>query len=199
VVFCTRFQVVNAHTNSSSRVAAQIVVDSSFRILTIAAGFLGDKTDSQILKSSTLFNDIEQGTLLNAPFTQYLIADSQYPLLPWLIVPFAQPLPGPLQADFNAAHATMRLPALRTAASLRNWGVLSRPVTEELKMAVAYIGACSILHNSLLMREDFSALASGFEDSDSGPCDSLEGEAVSSKALALRETLAKKLHDSRNS
>lgn len=49
------------------------------------------------------------------------------------------------------------------------------------------------------MREDFSALASGFEDSDSGPCDSLEGEAVSSKALALRDTLAKKLDDSRNS
>ncbi|QCD83239.1 hypothetical protein DEO72_LG2g3582 [Vigna unguiculata] len=93
----------------------------------------------------------------------------------------------------------MRLPALRTAASLRNWGVLSRPVTEELKMAVAYIGACSILHNSLLMREDFSALASGFEDSDSGSCDSFEGEAVSSKALALRDTLAKKIHDSRNS
>ncbi|KAK7348738.1 hypothetical protein VNO80_23388 [Phaseolus coccineus] len=199
VVFCTRFHVINPHTNSTSRVAAQIVVDSSFRILTIVAGFLGDKSDFQILQSSTLFNDIEQGTLLNAPFTQYLIADSQYPLLPWLIVPFAHPPPESVQADFNAAHATMRLPALRTAASLRNWGVLSRPVTEELKMAVAYIGACSILHNSLLMREDFSALASGFEDSDSGPFDSLEGEAVSSKALAFRDTLAKKIHDSRNS
>jgi len=49
------------------------------------------------------------------------------------------------------------------------------------------------------MREDFSALASGFEDSESGPCDSLENEAVSSKALAFRDSLATKIHESRNS
>ncbi|TKY59079.1 putative nuclease HARBI1 [Spatholobus suberectus] len=197
VVLCARFRVVNADA-STSRVAAQIVVDSSFRILTIVAGFLGDKTDSQILKASTLFKDIQQGALLNAAFNQYVIADSQYPLLPWLMVPFADPLPGSAEANFNAAHEIMRLPALRAAASLKNWGVLSRPVGEELKMAVAYIGACSILHNSLLMREDLSALASGFEECSSGPRAS-EDEAVSPKALALRDTLAtvaRKIRDS---
>lgn len=59
-------------------------------------------------------------------------------------------------------------------------------------MAVAYIGACSILHNSLLMREDFSALASEFEDCNQGFCNAaaFEGEAVSSVALALRDNLA---------
>ncbi|XP_027348316.1 protein ALP1-like [Abrus precatorius] len=206
VVLCSRFQVLNSSTSS---VAAQFVVDSSFRILTIVAGFLGHKSDSRILKSSTLFNDIEEGTLLNAPplnaVNQYLIADSGYPLLPWLIVPFVNPVNGSVEENFNAVHEAMRVPALRTAASLRNWGVLSRPVTEEIKMVVAYIGACSILHNGLLMREDFSALASGLEDwtqrcsDNSEPCALEEESPVSSKALALRSTLAtmaKKIHNS---
>ncbi|MED6216171.1 hypothetical protein PIB30_005052 [Stylosanthes scabra] len=47
--------------------------------------------------------------------------------------------------------------------NLRNWDVLGGPIWEEFKVAVAYIGACSILHNGLLMREDFSALASEIE------------------------------------
>ncbi|KAK7362622.1 hypothetical protein VNO77_04740 [Canavalia gladiata] len=204
VVLCSRFEVVNANTPC---VAAQIVVDSSFRILSIVAGFLGHKSDARILKTSTLFKDIEEGTLLNSPpvnaVNQYLIADSGYPLLPWLVVPFADPLPGSVEENFNAVHEAMRVPALRTAASLRNWGVLSKPVDEELKMVVAYIGACSILHNSLLMREDFSALASDFEDcrqsyNNSENCN-LEDHPVDSKALALRSTLAtmaKKIHNS---
>ncbi|KAG5143726.1 hypothetical protein JHK82_019421 [Glycine max] len=217
-VLCTRFNiVVNANSTTTttttndkvsvSQVAAQIVVDSSSRILTIAAGFLGHKSDSQILQASTLYNDIQQGTLLNAPCNQFLIGDSEYPLLPWLMVPYANPAPASAEENFNSAHEIMRLPALRAAASLRNWGVLSRPVCEELKTAVAYIGACSILHNSLLMREDFSALASEFEDCNQGcygePCNAmLDGEAVSSKALALRDNLAavaKKIRDSKNS
>ncbi|XP_061356350.1 protein ALP1-like [Gastrolobium bilobum] len=207
VVECSRFGVVNAATSNEECVAAQIVVDSSWRILSIVAGFLGDKSNSRILKASTLFKDIEGGLLLNAnpvnSVNQYLIGDSGYPLLPWLMVPFVETVPGSVEGNFNAAHDAMRLPALRTVASLKNWGVLNRPVCEELKMAVAYIGACSILHNSLLMREDFSALAGGFEDYchqnyTSESC-RLEDDHVTSKALVMRNTLAsmaKRIHNS---
>lgn len=193
VVFCSRFQV----SSSPHSIAAQIVVDSTWRILSIAAGFNGNKTDSVILKSSSLFKDIEEETLLNAPpvnaVCQYLIADSDYPLLPWLMVPFNDSLtvPGSVEDNFNAAHELMRLPALRTAASLKKWGVLSKPICEELKIAVAYIGACSILHNGLLMREDFSALASDFEHpSHGGEPRVVEDDPVTAKALVMRTTLA---------
>ena len=205
VLQCTRFEVVGAgEAPSSSLVAAQIVVDSSFRILSIVAGFLGRKSNSRILKASTLCQDIEGGKLLNAPpvkasngveVNQYLVGGEGYPLLPWLMVPFVEAVPGSVEENFNAGIEVMRVPAIRTAASLRNWGVLSGPVREEVKMAVAYIGACSILHNSLLMREDFSALAGEIEDYRLQQqryrefC-RLEDDSIMEKALVIRSTLA---------
>jgi hypothetical protein len=199
VVFCSRFEISSSSASKQSTIAAQIVVDSTCRILSIAAGFFGHKTDSTILKSSSLFNDIEEGNLLNDPsvnngVNQYLIGDSGYPLLPWLMVPFADnvTVSGSVEENFNAAHELMRIPAFKTDASLRKWGVLSRPVCEEIKMAVAYIGACSILHNSLLMREDFSALVSDFEHERKSvnPCVLEDDPLKTSKALAMRATLA---------
>lgn len=154
-----------------SSIAAQLVVDSSLRILNIVTGFHGHKGDSLVLKSTALGKDVQGGRLLNSPpvnlqgisVPQYLIGHAGYPLLPWLMVPFdaSDPLssPSPSQEDFNVIHCSMRAPALRTLASLKTWGILSRPIQEESNMAVACIAACSILHNVLLMREDFSALS----------------------------------------
>ncbi|XP_045813388.1 protein ALP1-like [Trifolium pratense] len=204
VVFCSRFEISSSspssqqHQQKQSTIAAQIVVDSTCRILSIAAGFFGHRTDSTILKGSSLFNDIEEGNLLNDSsvkgVNQYLIGDSEYPLLPWLMVPFADnvTVSGSVEENFNAAHELMRIPAFKTDASLRKWGVLSRPVCEEIKMAVAYIGACSILHNSLLMREDFSALVSDFEHERKSvnPFVLEDDPLKTSKALAMRATLA---------
>ncbi|RYQ91446.1 hypothetical protein Ahy_B09g097321 [Arachis hypogaea] len=57
VLHCTRFEVVSPRDPPSppSPVAAQLVVDSSCRILSVAAGFFGRKSNSRILKSSSLF------------------------------------------------------------------------------------------------------------------------------------------------
>ncbi|XP_043714762.1 protein ANTAGONIST OF LIKE HETEROCHROMATIN PROTEIN 1-like [Telopea speciosissima] len=172
VIDCTRFRVAKEGDYQEDSVAAQIVVDSSSRILSVVVGFHGDKGDSRVLKSSTLYRDVEEGKLLNSPplflkgvsVPQYLIGDGGYPLLPWLMVPIVDPVRTSCEEDFNVVHHLMRLPALRTIASLRNWGVLSRPIEEEFRTAVAYIGACSILHNVLLMREDYSALCDVTED-----------------------------------
>lgn len=156
-------------------VAAQIVVDSSSRILSIVAGFNGQKGNFQILKSSTLYKDIVDSKKLlnsqhiqyidNVAIPQYIVGDvGCYPLLPWLIVPFRDPMSNSCEERFNLGYDLMRVSGLRTIASLRSWGVLSRPIEAELKTAVAYIGACSILHNCLLMRDDFSALCDGLDN-----------------------------------
>ncbi|XP_050209105.1 protein ANTAGONIST OF LIKE HETEROCHROMATIN PROTEIN 1-like isoform X1 [Mercurialis annua] len=163
VIDCTRFQIDGDHDDYS--VAAQIVVDSSSRILSIVTGFRGEKGSSRALKSTTLYKDIESGKLLNSSsvsvngvsVNQYLIG-KKYPLLPWLMVPFLDALPNSDEERFNCAIDEMHLSSLRAICSLKNWGVLSKPIEEELKTGVAVIGACSILHNALLMRGDDSAL-----------------------------------------
>ncbi|XP_038678925.1 protein ALP1-like [Tripterygium wilfordii] len=171
VIDCTRFKIAREN-DSDYGIAVQIVADSSSRILSIAAGFRGDKGDSRVLKSSTLCKDIEAGNLLNSnpvhvngvAVNKYLIGDGGYPFLPWLIVPFVDVVPGSSEEKFNAAHTLMRIPVLRAIASLRNWAVLNEPIQEEFRTAVAFVGACSILHNVMLVREEDSALFDGLED-----------------------------------
>ncbi|XP_021283975.1 protein ALP1-like [Herrania umbratica] len=205
VIDCTRFNIVNENNGSIDSVAAQIVVDSSSKILSIVAGFKGDKGDSRVLKASTLYNDVEEGRLLNSSpvlvngvaINQYLVGDGGYPLLPWLMVPFVNVVPGSSEGKFNVAHSAMHVSALKTIASLKNWGILKKPMEEELKAAVAIIGACSILHNILLMREDDSALCELVGDylvhDQSSQCygeASLEENSTGKEASVIRDALA---------
>lgn len=181
VIGCTRFKIIRTkNPNNSSNpnqeeesIAAQIVVDSSCRILSIFAGSHGDKSNLRVLRSSTLYKDIEEGSLLNSPpiliekdaIPQYLVGDFGYPLLPWLIVPFDDPKPGSNDERFNDTLRLMRVSMQKTVASLKSWGILSKPIEEEeFRNGVAYIGACAILHNALLLREDYSGLCDRVED-----------------------------------
>ncbi|XP_039133274.1 protein ALP1-like [Dioscorea cayenensis subsp. rotundata] len=177
--------------HSGASVAAQIVTDSSSRILSIAAGFNGEKSDYQVLQCSSLYKDVVAGRLLSS--TQYFVGDGNYPLLPWLMVPYKDPIRGTCEEDFNVAHGLMFQPALRTVASLRNWGALGCLGEEEdLKMAVACIGTCAILHNVLLMREDYTAPSDesrGFSEVPEQQGEDLSCDSEK-KALVLRSMLS---------
>ncbi|KAK4340220.1 hypothetical protein RND71_041682 [Anisodus tanguticus] len=167
VICCVRFKV------NEESIAAQLVVDSSSRIISIIAGFRGDKTDLQVLKSSTLFQDIEKGTILmnsqglqinDVAVPKFLFGNGDYPLLNWLMLPFDDPGSQSNEENFNNAINLMRLPAVKAIESLKNWGVLRKPIEGEIKTTVASIGACSILHNMLLSREDYSAFCEDLSD-----------------------------------
>ncbi|CAN4107731.1 unnamed protein product [Withania somnifera] len=197
VLCCVRFKV------NEESIAAQLVVDSSSRIISIIAGFRGDKTDFQVLKSSTLFQDIEEGTVLmnsqamqinGVAVPQFLVGNGDYPLLNWLMLPFGDPISQSNEENFNNALNLVRLPAVKAIKSLRNWGILSEPIEGEIKTIVASIGACSILHNMLLSREDYTAFCEDLTDDYSfhqyqsslnpGDCDSV--------ACAVRSALVTK-------
>ncbi|KAL5540136.1 hypothetical protein UlMin_042360 [Ulmus minor] len=212
-ISCARFKIIRNDDLPEDSISAQIVVDSSSRILSIVARFRGGRNDSRILKSSILCKDIEGGRLLNSPpvyvngvaIDQYFVGDGRYPLLPWLIVPFVDAIPGSSEEYFNAAHKQIRLSASRTIVSLKNWGVLNQPIREEVKTLVAYVGACSILHNALLMREDYSALSDDLEahtlydrSSQDQRHNSLEDSSVDRKALVIRSALASRAKEFHN-
>ncbi|CAL5044400.1 unnamed protein product [Urochloa decumbens] len=188
--------------------AAQLVAGASSRVLSLAAGFRGDRTDIEVLRLSSLYQEVEQGRVLEPG--QYLVGDGGgYPLLPWLMVPFRGPVvPGSPEAAFNSAHRAMCRPVRRAVQSLMGWGAISRLHEEESpRAAVACIGTCAMLHNVLLTREDYSALApdEAEADSDLGEVQSQgdgtgagsEGFEVDTRASVLRSALAATMRDLR--
>lgn len=212
VISCTRFKVKRI-TDKEESIAAQIVVDSTCRILSIVAGFDGDKSNTRVLKSTTLFKDIQGGNLLNSPpiyvggvgVPQYLLGtNDEYPLLPWLMIPFASPKPGSHEERFNAALRLPRISMLKTVASLKNWGILSKPIEEDFRSAVAYVGACAILHNALLLREDYTGLCDQVKDYIVHDHGDLQGnssklEDISIDGCVTRSALATKAYSFQSS
>jgi hypothetical protein len=68
------------------------VVDSNKRFLDLYLGMPGSTNDSRILRRSFLYHLGISGNLFDARyaidgFNPYLLGDSGYPLLPWLMVP----------------------------------------------------------------------------------------------------------------
>ncbi|CAN6214956.1 unnamed protein product [Urochloa humidicola] len=200
---CTRF------AGPGGPLAAQLVAGASSRILSLAAGFRGDRTDLEVLKLSSLYQEVEQGRVLEQP-KQYLVGDGGgYPLLPWLMVPFREPVvPGSPEAAFNAAHRAMCRPVRRAVRSLMGWGAIARLREEESpRAAVACIGTCAMLHNVLLTREDYSALAPDEAEVESdlrevqsqggGTDAGSERFEVDGHALVLRSALAATMRDLR--
>lgn len=198
-VACARFEL----GGGGGGAAAQVVADAACRILNIAAGFPKDQPSSTILRRSSLFQ--EAGRLVGPP-EQYLVGGEEYPLLPWLMVPFqdaaaAAAASPPGAAAFNAVHRRiMARTVLRTISSLMNWGVLSSAMEgeEDPRAAAACVATCAILHNMLLSREDFSALAAAppEEEEEDGrrggavPAAAAAEWPVEPRAAALRDALA---------
>ncbi|KAK1423824.1 hypothetical protein QVD17_19133 [Tagetes erecta] len=207
VMNCTRF-VVSKHEHEHERetLAAQIVSDSSSRILNIVAGYNGRKSNQLVLKLSSLYNDIESNRLLNdeavdingVSIPQYFVGDGGYHVLPWLMVPFDRPVANLYEEKFNSAYDSMMVSGFRTVDSLRKWGVLSKPIEVEVKTMVGYIGACSILHNALLTREDYSCLSDKSDECLRFSCSredevvdiSLKDDLIEQKGFEIRNALA---------
>lgn len=198
---CARF------AGPAGPLAAQIVAGASSRVLSLAAGFRGDRTDLEVLRLSSLYQEVEQGRVLDS--AQYLVGDGAgYPLLPWLMVPFPGPVvPGSPEAEFNRAHKAMCRPVRRVVRSLMGWGAIARLREEDSpRAAVACIGTCAMLHNVLLTREDYSALApeeeevaesdlGGMQKQGDGTYAAAEGLEVDGRALTMRSALAATMLD----
>ncbi|KAJ7980902.1 Harbinger transposase-derived nuclease [Quillaja saponaria] len=152
------------HENNHSMVL-QAIVDPDLRFRDIVTGWPGKMKDSLVLESSNFCELCDKGERLNgkklqlsegSEIREYIIGDSAYPLLPYLLVPYeGNELPEP-KGEFNKCHFAMRMMAQRALTRLKEmWkiiqGVMWRPDRHRLPRIIF---VCCLLHNIVIDMED---------------------------------------------
>ncbi|CAI9770544.1 unnamed protein product [Fraxinus pennsylvanica] len=150
----------------------QVIVDSDLRFRDIVTGWPGKMNDYSVLQSSNFFKLCEKGERLNVEkltlleqtgVGEYIIGDTGYPLLPWLVTPYQGKQLSESKVEFNERLFATHIVAKRALARLKEgWkmiqGDMWRPDKHKLPR---FIFVCCILHNIVIDMED--------EDSDEGP------------------------------
>lgn len=135
----------------------QAVVDSSKRFLDIYVGMPGSKNNSRMLHMSTLYQKAQRNALWDAGasfngFSPYLLGNTGYPLLPWLMVRHRQ------HGQLSMADALFNEKMCRGRGVVENAFALLKQSFKELDMqsnlSVSLLPdvviCCTLLHNLLL-------------------------------------------------
>lgn len=142
----------------------QALVDSEGRFLDVSAGWPGCLKPEDVLKRSKIFAGIEESKeYLNGPsfqldsgnsVPQYILGDSCYPLLPWLLTPYGHKNKelGYSEMAFNEVHCKgMELVGTAFAKVKKRWKLVGTKWNEQCIEAFPFvIVACCLLHNFLI-------------------------------------------------
>lgn len=143
----------------------QAIVDPEMRFRDILTGWPGSLSDTNVLKSSGFFQLVEEGARLNGKtlhlsegteIREYIVGDTGFPLLPWLLTPYQGKGLSDHQADFNKRHSATRMVAQMAFTRLKEvWriiqGVMWMPDKTRLPRIVF---VCCLLHNIIIDMED---------------------------------------------
>ncbi|RAL37304.1 hypothetical protein DM860_004226 [Cuscuta australis] len=144
----------------------QALVDSEGRFLDVSAGWPSTMSPGNILRQSKLFSGVEESKLyLNGPsfkledgnlIPQYILGDSCFPLLPWLLTPYSGWVEGddltPSQAAFNTVHnRAMGLVRTSFGRVRMRWKLLGNKWKGRCDEAFPFVYmTCCLLHNFLI-------------------------------------------------
>ncbi|KAK9057643.1 hypothetical protein SSX86_022479 [Deinandra increscens subsp. villosa] len=148
---------LDSKNNNSMKL--QVIVDPAMRFLDVVSGFPGRMSKDIILHESEFFNLAQTGEILTGnevelpggtKIPEYLVGDSGFRLLPWLITPYHDD--GKLtenQTEYNKKHLATRVVAGCALKKLKGvWAVIEggmwRPDRHKLPRIIF---ACCILHN----------------------------------------------------
>lgn len=131
----------------------QVVYDARQRIMSARTGFRGSRHDAFILRQTALYYKFESSQMPSG----WLLGDSGYPQLAWLMTPVRYPQS---QADhlYNRAHQKTRTIVETTFGLLKSrFMCLAKPGGELLyspRKAARIILACCVLHNLCMVRNE---------------------------------------------
>lgn len=150
---------------SNHSMIVQAIVDPDMRFRDIVTGWPGSMDESKVLKNSGFFKLCEKDERLNgmkiklsegSEVREYVIGDTGFPLLPWLITPYQGKDLSASKSEFNKRHFATRMVAQRALARLKEmWkivqGVMWRPDKHKLPRIIL---VCCLLHNIVIDLED---------------------------------------------
>ncbi|XP_055681261.1 putative nuclease HARBI1 [Lutzomyia longipalpis] len=135
-----------AHTKN-----VQVICDANYTILNVNAKFGGASHDSHVFRSSNVSEILRERHVHNER-NSWLLGDSGYAQMPYLMTPVANPQ-SPREEAYNRAHKKARCTVERCIGVLKSrFRCLSRQriLMYSPNRAGAIINACSTLHNIMI-------------------------------------------------
>ena len=183
----------------------QGLVDHEMRFLDIVTGWPGSMTYSRLLKFSGFYKLCESGKALNGPvkmsaeraeIREFIVGDSAYPLLPWLITPYEGKGLSASMVSYNSKHREVRLLASKALSQLKGaWRILHkvmwRPDRHKLPSIIL---VCCLLHNIIIDTGDKLHPDVALTDHHDAGYKKQSCQQVDSCGQAMRENLSRHLH-----
>lgn len=135
----------------------QAVVDANMRFTNIYCGEPGSLHDARVFRRSPLFQAANANTRTLFPNTTFLLGDSAYPSLSWLVPPFRNN--GhltPHQVEFNYIHSSTRMSVERGFGYVKGRFRRIKFFTEyhDMNFITNTVVAACILHNYCIDEND---------------------------------------------
>ncbi|KAL3532262.1 hypothetical protein ACH5RR_005783 [Cinchona calisaya] len=161
-----KFQLDGDLLGKNGSLIVQALVDSEGRFLDVSAGWPSTMNPEKILRKSKLFSGVEETKeYLNGPsfelsdgnsIPQYILGDSCFPLLPWLLTPYKKfdenDELNSSKVAFNSVHkGGMELVRMAFGRMRKSWKLVANKWNEQCVEAFPFvIVTCCLLHNFLI-------------------------------------------------
>ena len=163
-------------------VILQAIVDCSLKFLHVSVGYPGSIHDARVLRLSGLFDLGNNQQILESPsrvingteVPPLIVGDSAYPLLKWLIKPYAdRGRLSPEESKFNIKLSAMRSVVEKAFGMLKlRWRLVYKKVEQKTRTLKKTVIAACILHNICIdhgdLCDDNAADSSSDSEDDEG-------------------------------
>ncbi|CAL5434728.1 unnamed protein product [Camellia sinensis] len=161
-------------------ITVQGVVDSKGVFTDVCIGWPGSMPDDQVLEKSALYQRANGGLLKGV----WVVGNSGYPLMDWVLVPYTQQHLTWTQHAFNEKIGDIQKVAKEAFTRLKGrWTCLQKRTEVKLQDLPVVLGACCVLHNICEMRDEPAEFT----------CDLIDDEMV--PEIGLRSASAMKARD----
>uniref|UniRef100_A0A5B7AWJ3 DDE Tnp4 domain-containing protein n=1 Tax=Davidia involucrata TaxID=16924 RepID=A0A5B7AWJ3_DAVIN len=136
---------------TSYSITVQGVVDPKGVFTDVCIGWPGSMPDDKVLEKSALYQRANRGLLRDV----WLVGNSGYPLMDWVLVPYTHPNLTWTQHAFNEKIGDVQSVSKEAFARLKGrWTCLQKRTEVKLQDLPVVLGACCVLHNICEMRNE---------------------------------------------